>query len=491
MFTQGDSLVDSVNDDFIKDYVLPIFAKYVFLGTRIDALGAVYEVLALRAEKDVKVGQFFTPENVVQFMVKLAELDFKDLVLDPACGTGRFLIYSMNDMVQKVDSSNVRNKVQERDRVRLHSLFGADIDHRIAKIAKMNMWIHGDGKSNIFGGNEYNGLILHKHGFNGHETFDNAFDAVLTNPPLGELNYQVIPFVDPESEDSPEAELRLLLAKFNRMPFFPRRNLTQERLKTVRERLENYSNEVTVLEGELETLRTDVSVTEWLTLTSATQERAQRSRRQELERTEIVKLYKSISSSARSKRRTIEHNQTQAAELEARILTGQIQWEITGNTMKGGAMFVAAIWHYLKSLTYPDSPPEWRGGKMLIILDEGILNTDDYSDVREFLRSHFYIKAIISLTRDTFVPVSKTSTKTSIVYAVKKSDLSAVQREPIFFGHVEWVGLDTKGAVSRNDLEPMLNSYLAFKEKVLSSYRGNEFSAERFTQTNPGEGSIS
>src|SRR6185503_20004150 len=98
MFTQGDSLVDSVNDDFIKDYVLPIFAKYVFLGTRIDALGAVYEVLALRAEKDVKVGQFFTPENVVQFMVKLAELDFKDLVLDPACGTGRFLIYSMNDM---------------------------------------------------------------------------------------------------------------------------------------------------------------------------------------------------------------------------------------------------------------------------------------------------------------------------------------------------------------------------------------------------------
>ena len=51
---------------------------------RVNALGTVYEVLDLCANKDLKVGQFFIPENVVSFMVKIAELDVHDIVLDPA-----------------------------------------------------------------------------------------------------------------------------------------------------------------------------------------------------------------------------------------------------------------------------------------------------------------------------------------------------------------------------------------------------------------------
>ena len=42
----------------------------------------------------------------------------------------------------------------------------------------MNMWFHGDGKSNIFGGPETNGLLLHRRGFDGHASFDGAFDVV-------------------------------------------------------------------------------------------------------------------------------------------------------------------------------------------------------------------------------------------------------------------------------------------------------------------------
>ena len=57
---------------------------------------------------------------------------------------------------------------------------------------------------------------------------------------------------------------------------------------------------------------------------------------------------------------------------------------------------------------------------MLIILDEGILNTQDYSCVREFIMRYFYIKAVISLSKDTFIPVSKTTTKTSIMLCNKK-----------------------------------------------------------------------
>jgi len=444
MFTQGDTLPDSVNDDFVVNYVIPMFREYNFLGTRIDALGAVYEVLALRAEKDVKVGQFFTPENVVRFMVRLADPDYKDMVLDPACGTGRFLIHAMIDMLAKVGKSTARNKQHEQQQVRLHRLFGADVDQRIAKIARMNMWIHGDGKSNIFGGPDYNGLTLHKHAFNDHDSFDNAFDIVLTNPPLGDLNYQSIDFATGAT-----AEQKSVSQNLERMPILPRKNLTEERLATVRKRLEIYRGELTQLEQQI-----------------AARQGAPASQR--------------LRSAAERKRGTIQQNEAQATELHAKLRAGQAEWEITGNTMKGGALFLAAIWHYLKGNSYHDSPPEWRGGKILTILDEGVLNTDNYSPLREFLRSHFYIKAIISLTRDTFVPVSKTSTKTSILYGVKKTDLNAVQKEPIFFGHVEHVGLDTKGKVCANDLEPLLEKYFHFKRKVLGSYAGAEFRKERF-----------
>lgn len=431
MFTPNDRLVDSIDDNFIMKKFIPVFGKYTFIGTKVDALGAVYEVLAQRAGKDVKVGQFFTPENVVRFMVRLAELDSKDKVLDPACGTGRFLIHAMQDMVEKIQKSNVRDKEKDKEQVRKHQCFGTDIDLRIAKIAKMNMWIHGDGKSNI---KDFNGLILHKHVFNGNETYDTAFDVVLTNPPLGALNYQIIPFADTD-----DTRARLL-----RMPILPKKNLTEEQLRAKRSALINHKTNLAKLEEQPSSPKSSLA--------------------------KRVERLKEI----------INRVEIQVSDLESRIRSGQAEFEITGNTMKGGAMFVAAIWNYLKSNAYPDNPPEWRGGKVLIVLDEGILNTDDYSDVRQFIRSHFYVKAVVSLTRDTFIPISKTSTKTSILYAVKNTDTNAVQREPIFFAHVDKVGIDTTGKVCANDLDAVLERYLDFKDKVLNSYVGLEFKKANF-----------
>lgn len=448
MFTPNDRLVDSLDDTFLTQKFIPVFGKYTFIGTKVDALGAVYEVLAQRAGKDVKVGQFFTPENIVRFMVRLAELEYSDKVLDPACGTGRFLIHAMLDMVEKVEKSNVRTKEKEREQVRKHRCFGTDIDLRIAKIAKMNMWIHGDGKSNI---RDYNGLILQKRGFNGNGSYDNAFDVVLTNPPLGSLNYQIIPFIDTSDTDSPERESATALtnAKLRRMPVLPKKNLTEETLGGKRDKLTDHKKELAELQGQLADSKSE---------------------------TDSRKLLKKIE----RKKETIAQIGIEIANLEAQIRLGRIEYEITGNTMKGGAMFLAAIWNYLKGNAYPDNPPEWRGGKTLIVLDEGILNTDDYIEVRQFLRSRFYIKAVISLTRDTFVPISNTSTKTSILYAVKKTDFNASQREPVFFAHVEKVGVDTTGKVCANDLDAILEKYFDFKARVFKSYVGLEFKKEKF-----------
>jgi type I restriction-modification system DNA methylase subunit len=475
MFSEGDNLVDSVDDNFILEYVIPILAKYNFLGTRIDALGAVYEVLALRAEKDVKVGQFFTPENVVRFMVKLARLEYRDLVLDPACGTGRFLIHAMSEMLDKVARSDARDKADEQEQVRLHRLFGADIDPRIAKIAKMNMWVHGDGKANIFGGPGYNGLTLHRHGFQGHVSFDNAFDVVLTNPPLGDVNYATIEFVV-DAEDDQEVIANTL----KRMPVLPHRNITEERLRTVRERLGEYLPQLAEVQGNKQSAEQTGVVQEWLLLPRRGGTTEQQAQRRALEQTDYVQNYKSVCSAWRQKERTVERNESLEAELRAKVRDGDVEWAISGNKMKGGAQFLAAIWHYLKDTAYPNDVAEWRGGRVLIVLDEGILNTDNYRGVREFLRTHFYVKAVISLTRDAFVPISNTANKTSILFAVKKTDLAALQREPVFFAHVDKVGLTRVGKVCADHLPLVLDKYFEFSSAVLRSYRLAEFSRDRF-----------
>lgn len=369
LLTEHDLLAEKLNDDFVLNEVIQRLERYPFLKTKVDGLGAVYEVLGRRSGKDTKAGQFFTPANVVNFMVRLAELDSSDIVLDPACGTGRFLIWAMDDMQKKVPRRNVS---EQRDRIARMQLLGTDNDIDVAKLAKMNMYIHGDGKGNIW---DDDGLLLYKS-----RDLDHKVDVVLTNPPLGDLGYR-----RPQFDDS----------FYRRMAVIPRKKTASNGSP------EDYIN-------------------------------------------------------------------------------------ITGNQMKGGAQFINAIYHYLKPIRDKSLLPEWRGGKMLIILDEAILNTDDYSDVRKLIREWFYIKAIISLTTDTFVPVSKTTTKTSILYAIKKDDPTAKQQEPIFYAHAEKVGVDTRRRICANDLfngsgQNILSKFLEFKEAVLSSYDGIHFNRDKFS----------
>lgn len=461
MFSPTDNFTEDLNDEFIVNKVIPIFDNYAFLGTKVDALGAVYEVLALRANKDVKVGQFFTPENVVSFMVKLAELDFHDIVLDPACGTGRFLIWAMDDMVRNVEKSTDRNKEHLKTRVRLHQLFGSDIDNRIAKIAKMNMWIHGDGKTNII---RHNGLLLNTQSFDGHETYDNTFDIVLTNPPLGDLNYQ----------EGYTDDFR------SRTIILPLKNKTEDKLKQVKERIKKYWGEKLELESQKSILEESDVIQNYKSLETSEQNKEIKRQLRELMQNEAIKEYLRIERSIKQKDVTIQKNEEQKAELDALTRTNNCEYEVTGNTMKGGALFINAIYHYLKSDRHPEASPEWRGGKMITIIDEGVLNTEDYATTREFITKNFYIKAIISLSRDTFVPVSNTSNKTSILYAIKKQDPTAVQQEPIFYAHAEKVGMDTKKKVCANHLESILEKSFEFKKKVMASYDGLQFNKQKF-----------
>ena len=97
------------------------------------------------------------------------------------------------------------------------------------------------------------------------------------------------------------------------------------------------------------------------------------------------------------------------------------------------------------------------------------------------------------MTQDTFVPVSKTPAKTSIIYLIKKEDPDAKQQEPTFYAHASKVGKDTKGRACDNHLinqkkKDVLRKYFEFKEMVKKSYRGNQFDKNKFQSLNFEEG---
>ena len=80
------SLHDKVRDTFIVTRLLPVLDVYNFYAGRIDVLGAVFETLARRGEKDTRIGQFFTPQPIVDFCADMVPLKPRDLVL----GSGRW-----------------------------------------------------------------------------------------------------------------------------------------------------------------------------------------------------------------------------------------------------------------------------------------------------------------------------------------------------------------------------------------------------------------
>ena len=149
-------------------------------------------------------------------MVKLAELEYTDVVLDPACGTGRFLIYALEDMLDKVTGVNAS---KQEEKIKTEQLYGTDDDINVAKLAKMNMYIHDDGKTNI---RDEDGLLLYE--------CDNKIDVILTNPPLGDLTYM---------KDTYDDDFRL-----KRTEVIPRKNITEDILVIYEERLDVFKKKL-------------------------------------------------------------------------------------------------------------------------------------------------------------------------------------------------------------------------------------------------------
>ena len=123
--------------------------------------GRMFEQLLSATIRGKDLGQFFTPRAVVKFMTKMADIQVKndhiDNILDAFCGSGGFLVEAMAqtfEMVNKMKSKTDIEKQKIKDDIVGNHLWGIDADKGellpISKVARMNMYLHGDGSNRIY-----------------------------------------------------------------------------------------------------------------------------------------------------------------------------------------------------------------------------------------------------------------------------------------------------------------------------------------------------
>ena len=167
--------------------VVGILEPYTLLETKtdrqgVDIKGAVFEIF-LKGTFRRQLGQFFTPREIVDFMVGVVEPKDNEILLDPACGSGGFLVNAMKrvweDLHDKYVHGRIDNLETEQRRFAETHLFGMDINERMAWVAKMNMVFHGDGHGGIVQHNAFVTTTRNK------KIMSRKYDIILTNPPFG------------------------------------------------------------------------------------------------------------------------------------------------------------------------------------------------------------------------------------------------------------------------------------------------------------------
>ena len=162
--------------------------------TNLEVLDGFFEFLVSHVAKGSK-GQYFTPRQIIDCCVKIMDPKPTESVLDPACGSGGFLVHVLNHNTHRLEVPP-REYCAKR-------LWGCDFDRRAIQIAKALMLVAGDGSANLY---QLNSLLTATSGdllevaVNGvpRLTIEDllrskarkfpGFDVILTNPPFaGEI----------------------------------------------------------------------------------------------------------------------------------------------------------------------------------------------------------------------------------------------------------------------------------------------------------------
>ena len=340
-----------------------------------DLNGRMFETFLNATVRGRELGQYFTPRKVVKFMTKLADLQLKrvggeiiiDSVLDACCGSGGFLIDALADFIEKAKNNPILtpHKDEVLEKIKTDSIFGIEANPKISRIARMNMYVHGDGGSRIYCADSLDKEVLISRGTNKGikkeleelkthlVTNQKKFDVVLSNPPFS-MSYK--------NKEKDEQDILLQYASSDQS-----QNLTYEK--------------------------------------------------------DTNKLRASV---------------------------------------KSNVLFLARYADLLKA-----------GGRMLIVLDNSVLNSYSHIDYRDFIRNNFIIHAVFQLPTHTFVN-QEAGGITSILYVEKKKSASQEQSS-VFARVVNKVGHGTSGKEEdQDDFENILAEYKKYESEGKLYWEGKK-----------------
>lgn len=170
------------------------YLESVNLGeTDLDSKGRAFETFMGSFFRG-NFGQYFTPREIVKFIVDVLPIEHDSKVLDTSCGSGGFLLYALNKIRNKATEYYPNYKNDARQYAKWFpywhdfaekNLYGIEISEQISRAAKMNMIIHDDGHTNVI---TSDGLVSDETIFakTSNQGFKyGTFDFIITNPPFG------------------------------------------------------------------------------------------------------------------------------------------------------------------------------------------------------------------------------------------------------------------------------------------------------------------
>lgn len=341
--------------------------------TQGDVLGRAFEIMLSDTFKGKDLGQFFTPREIVAFMLDLArddpnrtalDIEKGERFLDACAGSGGFLIAAYEDVYKHVLSKDVEpgKKEQLLKRLGQETFFACEIEEKAARLGKLNMIVHAVNAQNAqwlhqnyLYNEEYGGLnplieyeIDFGEGRKKRQIGPNSINLILTNPPFGK---------------SVKTENILLDYQFGHE----------------------------------------------------------------------VRSFKSAGRSPEKRPR---------------------------NSQDSEVLFIE---HYLRVLK--------PGGKLLIVLPDGVLSNATAKLVRDYIRKHAIIKAVISLPSETFASTG-TAIPTNVVYLQKKRP-EDIQGD-IFMARADFVGRRANGEpLKENDLPFILEKFREWQTGTLELLKEN------------------
>lgn len=335
--------------------------------TQGDVLGRAFEIMLSDTFKGKDLGQFFTPREIVAFMLDLArdnpdgpalDIEKSERFLDACAGSGGFLIATYEDVYKHALSNSMEPRKKELllNKLGQETFFACEIEEKAARLGKLNMIVHAVNAQNAqwlhqnyLYNEEYGGLkpmveyeIDFGEGRRKRQIGPNSIDLIMTNPPFGK---------------SVKTENILLDYQFGHE----------------------------------------------------------------------VKTFKSA---------------------------GRPPEKRPKNSQDSEVLFIE---HYLRVLK--------PGGKLLIVLPDGVLSNATAKTVRDYMREHAIIKAVISLPSETFASTG-TSIPTNVVYLQKKRP-GDVQGD-IFMARADYVGRRANGdPLKENDLPFILEKFREWQTGTL------------------------